>query len=89
MFIYIDLRRGINQGHRRQGRFQRTSEYRTDANTNAQKKNPDVFTSGFLYQLLPCAAGATFSTYEYLFLLDLVLGRVVDGVYLNRSDYLT
>lgn len=37
--------------------------------------------------LLPCAAGAALSAYEYLFLLDLVLGRVVDGVYLGRSDY--
>lgn len=81
MFIYIDLRRRINQGLRRQGRVQGTSEYRTDANTNAQKKNPDVFTSGFLYQLLPCTAGAAFSTLEYFFFLDLVLGRVMYRVY--------
>lgn len=58
-----------------------------NAKAREQKKSRCFYTSGFLYQLLPCAAGAALSAYEYLFLLDLVLCRVVDGVYLGRSDY--
>ena len=53
-----------------------------------KKRIPMFSHQDSLYQLLPCAAGATFSAYEYLFLLDLVLGRVVDGVYLDGFDYL-
>lgn len=82
MFIYIESRRGLI----RAGSPSSSSPNLGD--TFAQKKESRCFyTSGFLYQLLPCAAGATFSAYEYLFLLYLVLGRVMDGVYLNRSDY--
>lgn len=82
MFAYIDLNRELI-------RAGSPSSSRQDLGKHIciKKKNPDVFTSGFLYQLLPCAAGAAFSAYEYLFLLDLVLGRVVDGVYRYRSDY--
>ena len=80
MFTYTDLREKLIRGGLPPGEI--------SLNHSHKKKNPDVFTSGFLYQLLPCAAGATFSTYEYLFLLDLVLGRVVDDVYLDGFDYL-
>lgn len=39
--------------------------------------------------LLPCAAGAALSAYEYLFLLDLVLCRVVYYINLHRFYYCT
>lgn len=83
MFIYIESRRGLI-------RAGSPSSSRQDLGKHIciKKKNPDVFTSGFLYQLLPCAAGAALSTLEYFFLLDLVLGRVMDGIYLDRFDYL-
>lgn len=82
MFIYIESRRGLI-------RAGSPSSSRQDLGKHicTKKESRCFYTSGFLYQLLPCAAGATFSAYEYLFLLDLVLGRVVDGVYRYRSDY--
>ena len=83
MFAYIDLNRELI-------RAGSPSSSRQDLGKHiCKKKNPDAFThQDSNIQLLPCAAGATFSAYEYLFLLDLVLGRVVDGVYRYILGYL-